>query len=77
MANIVWKTKSELAMDQLRTMRNRKLQATDWWILKGNPTQAQLDYRQELRDITDSQTPILNENNDNGPTGVTWPTKPE
>ena len=77
MSEIVFKTKSDLAMDQLRDFRNRKLAETDWWVLKGNPTDKQLEYRQKLRDITDSQTPTLNENNDDGPTGVTWPTKPK
>jgi hypothetical protein len=75
MSEIIFKTKSELAMNQLREFRNRKLAETDWWILKGNPTQEQLDYRQALRDITD-QTPTLNDQNDDGPIGINWPEKP-
>ena len=75
MSEIIFKTNSELAMNQLREFRNRKLAETDWWVLKGNPTQEQLDYRQALRDITD-QTPTLNDQNDDGPIGINWPEKP-
>ena len=75
MSEIIFKTNTELAMNQLREFRNRKLAETDWWILKGNPTQEQLDYRQALRDITD-QTPTLNDQNDDGPIGINWPEKP-
>jgi len=59
----------------LRTERNSLLAETDWWILRGNPTQEQLDYRQALRDITKTATPELNEWREL--TGVEWPTKPE
>ena len=75
MSEIIFKTNSELALNQLREFRNRKLAETDWWVLKGNPTQEQLDYRQALRDITD-QTPTLNDQNDDGPIGINWPEKP-
>lgn len=75
MSEINFKTNSQLALNQLREFRNRKLAETDWWILKGNPTQEQLDYRQALRDITD-QTPTLNDQNDDGPIGINWPEKP-
>ena len=77
MSEIIFKTNSELAMNQLREFRNRKLADTDWWIFRGNPTQEQLDYRQALRDITENQTPTLNNQNDDGPTGINWPEKPE
>ena len=59
----------------LRKERNEKLMETDWWILRGNPTQEQLDYRQALRDITKTANPKVDENEQL--TGVTWPTKPE
>lgn len=63
------------AIDILRIERNRLLSSTDWWVLPDRtPTQAQLDYRQALRDIT-TQTPALDENGNL--TGVTWPEKPE
>jgi len=78
MANIVWKTKTELATGQLRIQRNRKLAETDHFALSDQTLSADMKtYRQKLRDITDTQTPIMNENNDDGPTGITWPTKPE
>ena len=77
MSEIIFKTNTDLALAQLRGLRNRKLVETDWWILKGNPTQEQLDYRQALRDITKTQTPKLNDKNDDGPLNITWPTKPE
>jgi len=65
---------AEESMSALRSQRNRKLSETDWWVLPDRtPTQAQLDYRQALRDIT-TQTPALDENGNL--TGVTWPEKP-
>ena len=59
----------------LRQERDKRIAETDWWTLSDRtPTQAQLDYRQALRDIT-TQTPSLN--TDTGEmTGITWPTKP-
>jgi|TARA_R100000149_G_C5850597_1_gene119436 hypothetical protein len=55
-------------MRLLRVERNRKLAETDWWGLSDlTMTQAQTDYRQALRDITDSATSLDD---------VTWPTKP-
>ena len=55
--------------------RAELLVETDWWILRGNPTQEQLDYRQALRDITKTAKPKLNKWNE--VTDVEWPTKPE
>lgn len=55
--------------EMIRRDRDTKLAATDWWALSDNTmTQAQIDYRQALRDITDQA---------GFPTDVTWPTKPE
>ena len=63
-------------MRLLRQERNRKLAETDWWCASDQtPTQAQLDYRQALRDLPANSTPSLDENGQL--TGVTWPTKPE
>ena len=55
-------------MKLLREERNRRLAETDWWAL-GDQTMssAQTNYRQALRDITDSATSLDD---------VTWPTKP-
>lgn len=52
----------------LRVERNTKLAETDWWASSDlTMTQAQTDYRQALRDITDNATSLDD---------VTWPTKP-
>lgn len=64
---------AQLAIEQdmqlLRFERNRLLAETDWWVLPDRtPTQAQLDYRQALRDITNTYTSLDT---------VVWPTKPE
>lgn len=55
-------------MRLLREERNNKLAETDWWASSDRTmTQAQIDYRQALRDITNS----YNNLND-----VVWPSKP-
>lgn len=49
--------------------RNRLLNACDWWASSDlTMTQAQIDYRQALRDIP-AQAGF--------PDNITWPTKPE
>jgi len=35
----------------IKELRNQKLIETDWWVLRGNITDAQSTYRQNLRDI--------------------------
>lgn len=57
------------ALSKLREERNKRLSETDYWMFSdtATPTQAQLDYRQELRDITDTYTSLDD---------VVWPTKP-
>jgi len=55
-------------MEELRNTRNAKLSATDWWVMPDRTaTQAQLDYRQALRDITDTYTSLDD---------VVWPEEP-
>lgn len=55
-------------MRLLREERDRRLAETDWWAGSDHTmTQAQTDYRQALRDITDNATSLDD---------VTWPTKP-
>ena len=55
-------------MRLLREERDRKLAETDWWASSDlTMSQAQTDYRQALRDITDNATSLDD---------VTWPTKP-
>tara|TARA_B100002019_G_scaffold131268_1_gene112777 strand:- start:5543 stop:5902 length:360 start_codon:yes stop_codon:yes gene_type:complete len=63
----------------LRKIRNQMLSQSDWEMLKGLETGADMSalkqYRQELRDLPANSTPKLD---DNGVlTKVTWPTKPE
>jgi len=56
-------------LNALREERNRRLAETDWWVLPDRtPTEAQLAYRQALRDITDTYTSLDD---------VVWPDKPE
>ena len=59
---------SAAPLNALRQERNRRIAETDWWVLPDRtPTQAQLDYRQALRDITNTYTSIHD---------VVWPEKP-
>ena len=56
-------------LETLRMIRNQKLAATDYWMLSDHtPTQAQIDYRQALRDITENFTGFDN---------VVFPVEPE
>lgn len=61
----------EIAEDELmrlRMKRNALLAETDWWALSDlTMTQAQTDYRQALRDITNTYNSLDD---------VVWPTKP-
>ena len=55
-------------MELLREVRNALLAETDWWANSDlTITQAQRDYRQALRDITDTYSSLDT---------VVWPTKP-
>jgi len=55
-------------MRLLRVERNKRLEETDWWVMRGDATEEQLNYRQLLRDLpantADANNPV-------------WPTKPE
>ena len=62
----------------LRIERNRLLQQSDWRDLPSYPgtdQEAWRTYRQALRDITETQTPELDEFGNL--TNITWPTPPE
>ena len=54
-------------MRVLRVERNKRLDETDWWILKGNASDDQLAYRQSLRDLPANTQDASN---------PTWPTEP-
>ena len=60
---------TDVDTDKLRVERDKKLAETDYWMFADTTTatQAQLDYRQALRDITDTYTSLDD---------VVWPTKP-
>lgn len=68
---------SSQSFKNLRSKRNLLLAETDWWVLPDRtPTQAQLDYRQALRDLpANSPNAALDENGQL--INVTWPTPPE
>ena len=65
----VAEAENEVNLRVLRERRNDKLADTDHWGLSDMPamTQAQQDYRQALRDITDNYSSLDT---------VVWPTKP-
>jgi hypothetical protein len=57
---------------QLREQRNQLLQQSDWMAVADRTmTQAQIDYRQALRDLPATADPQLDENGQL--TNVTWP----
>jgi len=41
---------------EIKQIRLNKLQETDWWVLRGTMTDAQKDFRQNLRDIPANHT---------------------
>jgi len=60
-------------MRLLREQRNQLLAQTDWMAVADRTmTQAQIDYRQSLRDLPETANPQLDENGQL--TNVTWPT---
>ena len=68
---IIPQVELDIALDNLRTKRNKLLAETDYLALSDNTLSANMStYRQALRDITNGLTTIEQVNN------VTWPTKP-
>jgi len=68
-------------LKQIKSIRLEKLQETDWWVLRGNMTTAQSDYRQALRDIPSTYSEsdydsLLAVNENNELTHTVW-SKPE
>ena len=62
----------------LRRYRDRLISETDWWVLPDRtPTPEQLAYRQALRDLPETATPVLDPTNLAGISGVDWPVKPQ
>lgn len=63
-------------MRLLRIERNRRLQETDWMANSDvSMTDAWKIYRQSLRDLPSTASPVLDEQGNL--INVTWPTKPE
>ena len=59
---------AEDKLASLRAVRDSKLSATDWWVMPDRTaTEAQLAYRQALRDITETYTSLDD---------VIWPEEP-
>ena len=60
---------AEIPLNEVRVVRNRLLEETDWMTFADSPTMSDAwkTYRQDLRDITDSATSLDD---------VTWPEKP-
>jgi len=69
----------EEPMRVLKLERDRLLLETDWWVLPDRtPTEEQLKYRQDLRDLPKNSNPVLDLNNPPlGISGVDWPIKPK
>ena len=68
-------------MKRLRLYRNSLLAETDWVVVKASETGIALsdawkNYRQALRDLPSTATPVLDSTSKPGISGVTWPTKP-
>ena len=55
------------AAEELRAKRNQLLTGTDWWVLRGSPTDAQTAYRTALRDLPANTA---------DPANPTWPEEP-
>ena len=72
------KLNDEEPMRRLREERNRLLVESDWMAYPDSPTMSDAwkTYRQALRDLPASTTPVLDDNAPIGITSVTWPTKP-
>jgi hypothetical protein len=70
-ADVIVLSDEEIALADLETVRhfrNIKIAETDWWANSDlTMTQAQIDYRQALRDITDTYISMDT---------VVWPQKP-
>ena len=53
----------EFLVQRMRDIRDAELKATDFWALADfTMTDAQIQYRQELRDLPSNTTPSIDEN---------------
>lgn len=65
----------------LRIERDRRIATSDWRIVMAKETGSNIPaawktYRQALRDLPSTQTPVLDSNNPVGISSVTWPSEP-
>ena len=66
------------ALEALRNIRNSRLEQTDWWLISDrgvSASQAELDYRQALRDLPENNANVAFDEN-NHLINVNWPVKP-
>ena len=68
-------------MKLLRQERDRRIATSDWRIVMAKETGSNIPaawktYRQALRDLPSTQTPVLDSNNPVGISSVTWPSEP-
>jgi hypothetical protein len=72
---------SNRKLKEIKEIRLQKLIETDWWVLRGNMSTAQSNYRQALRDIpstySESDYDLLLAVNENGELTHTIWSKPE
>jgi hypothetical protein len=68
--------RTEEATSRMRQQRNQLLQQSDWMALSDRVmTQAQIDYRQALRDLPATADPQLDENGQL--INIVWPEEPQ
>ena len=46
----------DIKLESIKAVRLEKLKETDWWVSRGNMAEAQINYRQALRDIPQTYT---------------------
>ena len=77
----VTELKNAEPMRLLRIERDKRIATSDWRIVMAKETGSNMPvawktYRQALRDLPSTQTPVLDSNNPVGISSVTWPTEP-
>ncbi len=55
-AHNTWSETDAQKLQKIKDLRLDKLMETDWWVLRGNMTDAQSTYRQNLRNIPQDYT---------------------
>ena len=72
-----WSETDAQKLQKIKDLRLDKLIETDWWVLRGNMTDAQSTYRQNLRDIpqdysADKYDELLARDDNNNLTHSVW-----